>query len=147
MTDPLGGVNTLWPLFGVANQMLAAVALTLCTVVIFRMKRERYAWVTILPTIWLVACTLTDSPSSSVSPRAMTLTPSDELCPPPLGCAGGVTGLSIAARLAEARPGSNVLLVAVNLDPHRPQEADVEIPRWRANSGEPVGADQVPAIV
>jgi carbon starvation protein len=59
VTDPLGGVNTLWPLFGVANQMLAAVALTLCTVVIFRMKRERYAWVTILPTIWLVACTLT----------------------------------------------------------------------------------------
>jgi len=59
VTDPLGGVNTLWPLFGVANQMLAAVALTLCTVVIFRMKRERYAWVTILPTIWLAACTLT----------------------------------------------------------------------------------------
>src|SRR4051812_17756122 len=59
VTDPLGGVNTLWPLFGVANQMLAAVALTLCTVVIFRMKREQYAWVPILPTIWLVACTLT----------------------------------------------------------------------------------------
>ncbi|MBR0669576.1 carbon starvation CstA family protein [Neoroseomonas soli] len=59
VTDPLGGVNTLWPLFGISNQMLAAVALTLCTVVIFRMKRERYAWVTILPTIWLVACTLT----------------------------------------------------------------------------------------
>ncbi len=59
VTDPLGGVNTLWPLFGISNQMLAAVALTLCTVVIFRMKRERYAWVTILPTLWLVACTLT----------------------------------------------------------------------------------------
>jgi carbon starvation protein len=59
VTDPLGGVNTLWPLFGISNQMLAAVALILCTVVIFRMKRERYAWVTILPTVWLVACTLT----------------------------------------------------------------------------------------
>jgi len=59
VTDPLGGVNTLWPLFGISNQMLAAVALTLCTVVIFRMKRERYAWVTIIPTIWLVACTMT----------------------------------------------------------------------------------------
>lgn len=59
VTDPLGGVNTLWPLFGISNQMLAAVALILCTVVIFRMKRQRYAWVTILPTIWLVACTLT----------------------------------------------------------------------------------------
>ncbi|MCC7282269.1 MAG: carbon starvation protein A [Acetobacteraceae bacterium] len=59
VTDPLGGVNTLWPLFGISNQMLAAVALTLCTVVIFRMKRERYAWVTILPTLWLVFCTMT----------------------------------------------------------------------------------------
>ncbi|MEZ0167463.1 carbon starvation CstA family protein [Microvirga sp. TS319] len=59
VTDPLGGVNTLWPLFGISNQMLAAVALVLCTVVIFRMKRERYAWVTILPAAWLVVCTLT----------------------------------------------------------------------------------------
>ena len=59
VTDPLGGVNTLWPLFGISNQMLAAIALTLCTVVIFKMKRERYALVTIVPTLWLVACTLT----------------------------------------------------------------------------------------
>ena len=57
--DPLGGINTLWPLFGISNQMLAAIALMLCTVVLFRMKRERYAWVTILPTAWLVICTLT----------------------------------------------------------------------------------------
>ena len=59
VTDPLGGINTLWPLFGISNQMLAAIALTLCTVVIFKMKRERYAWITIVPTLWLVACTLT----------------------------------------------------------------------------------------
>jgi carbon starvation protein len=59
VTDPLGGINTLWPLFGISNQMLAAVALTLCTVVIFKMKRERYAFVTILPTLWLCICTLT----------------------------------------------------------------------------------------
>ena len=59
VTDPLGGVNTLWPLFGISNQMLAAVALILCTVVIFRMKRQRYAWVTILPAAWLIVCTLT----------------------------------------------------------------------------------------
>jgi carbon starvation protein len=57
--DPLGGIWTLWPLFGTANQMLAAIALTLCTVVLFKMKRERYAWVTIVPTTWLVACTVT----------------------------------------------------------------------------------------
>ena len=59
VVDPLGGINTLWPLFGIANQMLAAIALTLATVVLFKMKRERYAWVTIVPTIWLCICTLT----------------------------------------------------------------------------------------
>lgn len=59
VTDPLGGVNTLWPLFGIANQMLAAVALTLATVVLFRMKRHRFAWVTGLPAVWLVVCTMT----------------------------------------------------------------------------------------
>lgn len=57
--DPMGGINTLWPLFGISNQMLAGIALILCTVVLFKMKRERYAWVTILPTLWLLVCTLT----------------------------------------------------------------------------------------
>lgn len=59
VVDPLGGINTLWPLFGISNQMLAAIALMLGTVVLFKMKRERYAWVTILPTAWLLVCTLT----------------------------------------------------------------------------------------
>ena len=57
VTDPLGGVNTLWPLFGISNQMLAAVALMLATVVLFRMKRERFAWVTMVPAAWLLLCT------------------------------------------------------------------------------------------
>ena len=57
--DPMGGINTLWPLFGISNQMLAGIALILCTVILFKMKRERYAWVTILPTVWLLVCTLT----------------------------------------------------------------------------------------
>ncbi|MDD3327958.1 MAG: carbon starvation CstA family protein [Zoogloea sp.] len=59
VVDPLGGINTLWPLFGIANQMLAGVALTLATVVLFKMKRQRFAWVTVVPTIWLLLCTLT----------------------------------------------------------------------------------------
>ena len=57
--DPLGGINTLWPLFGIANQMLAAIALTLCVVVLFRMKRDAYAIIAIAPTLWLYICTLT----------------------------------------------------------------------------------------
>ncbi|MDG2520711.1 carbon starvation CstA family protein [Caulobacter segnis] len=59
VVDPLGGINSLWPLFGIANQMLAAVALILGTVVLFKMKRERFAWVTLAPTVWLLICTLT----------------------------------------------------------------------------------------
>lgn len=58
VVDPLGGINTLWPLFGIANQMLAGIALMLCTVVLFKMKRDRYAWVTILPATWLLICTV-----------------------------------------------------------------------------------------
>jgi carbon starvation protein len=56
--DPLGGINTLWPLFGIANQMLAAIALTLCLVVVVKKKLDRYAWVPGLPALWLVICTM-----------------------------------------------------------------------------------------
>jgi carbon starvation protein len=56
--DPLGGINTLWPLFGIANQMLAAIALMLATVVVVKLKRERYVWVPGIPAIWLIVCTL-----------------------------------------------------------------------------------------
>ncbi|WP_321146779.1 pyruvate/proton symporter CstA [Providencia alcalifaciens] len=59
VVDPLGGINTLWPLFGIANQMLAGMALMLCAVVLFKMKRQAYAWVALLPTAWLLVCTMT----------------------------------------------------------------------------------------
>ncbi len=59
VVDPLGGINTLWPLFGISNQMLAAIALILATVVLFKLKREKFAWVTMLPLSWLLICTLT----------------------------------------------------------------------------------------
>ena len=68
VTDPLGGVNTLWPVFGISNQMLAAVALMLGTVVLFRMKQDRYAWVTVIPTAWLLLCTITAGMLKLVSP-------------------------------------------------------------------------------
>lgn len=58
VNDPLGGINTLWPLFGISNQMLAAIALSLGTVVLAK-KNAQFIWVTLLPTVWLVLCTLT----------------------------------------------------------------------------------------
>ncbi|EKT54243.1 carbon starvation CstA family protein [Providencia sneebia] len=57
VVDPLGGVKSLWPLFGISNQMLAAVALVLSTVVLVKMKRSKYIWVTVLPAVWLLICT------------------------------------------------------------------------------------------
>ncbi|WP_242110716.1 carbon starvation CstA family protein [Luteimonas aquatica] len=57
VVDPFGGIQTLWPLFGISNQMLAGIALMLGTVALFKMKRDRYAWVCAVPAAWLVICT------------------------------------------------------------------------------------------
>jgi carbon starvation protein len=58
VTDPFGGINSLWALFGIANQMLAGMALMLATVILVRMKKIRYVWVTALPAAWILVITL-----------------------------------------------------------------------------------------
>jgi carbon starvation protein len=97
--DPLGGINSLWPLFGIANQLLACVALVVASTILIKMERLRWLWVTVLPMIWLVTVTMTASYEKifSATPRIGFLSQAASLA------AQIATGTIPAAKLVEAQ--------------------------------------------
>jgi len=121
--DPLGGINSLWPLFGIANQLLAAIALCVATTILIKMHRTRYLWITGVPLVWLVTVTFTAAWQKifSPAPRIGFLAQAVQL--EAALRSGSITGARIAstgtlifnARLDAVVCGVFMLLVAVIL--------------------------------
>jgi carbon starvation protein len=110
--DPLGGINSLWPLFGICNQLLAGVALCVATTIVIKMGRARYVMVTLIPLCWLVAVTFTAAYHKVLNPnpRIGFLAHARQLA-----SAGADPRLVFNDRLDAAVAGVLVVLVAVVL--------------------------------
>jgi carbon starvation protein len=113
--DPLGGINSLWPLFGIANQLLATVALCVATTIIIKMGRGRYAAVTLAPLVWLVTVTFTASYHKiwDANPRIGFLAHASQLAAS--GASGSTVRLIFNDRLDAGFSFALVVMVAVIL--------------------------------
>jgi carbon starvation protein len=115
--DPLGGINSLWPLFGISNQLLATVALCLATTIIIKMGRRRYAPVTLVPLSWLVAVTFTASYHKiwNPDPRIGFLAHARQLATGATASAPATARLIFNDRLDAAVTGILILMIATVL--------------------------------
>jgi carbon starvation protein len=115
VVDPLGGINTLWPLFGIANQLLAAVALCVGTTILVKSHGARFMWVTAVPLVWLVVVCFTAGWQKIFSPLPALgfLAQADQLAAGPQ--TSSTAALIINARLDAAVTGIFLVLVATIL--------------------------------
>jgi carbon starvation protein len=100
--DPLGGINSLWPLFGIANQLLATIALCVATTILIKMHGAKFVWITGLPMTWLVAVTFTAAWQKIFSPV------------PAIGFLAQATKLEASA--AASLPATQTLIFNARLD-------------------------------
>jgi carbon starvation protein len=114
--DPLGGINSLWPLFGISNQLLATIALCVATTILLKMHSAKYAWITFAPLVWLVTVTFTAGWQKILSPIPAIgfLAQADKLAAAGAATAATET-LIFNARLDAALCGLLMVLVAVIL--------------------------------
>jgi carbon starvation protein len=115
--DPLGGINSLWPLFGISNQLLATVALCVATTIIIKMHRAKYAAVTLVPLAWLVAVTFTASwhKMFDPNPRVGFLAQAQALAAGPVPMSSATARLIFNNRLDAAVTAALVVMVTLVL--------------------------------
>jgi carbon starvation protein len=115
--DPLGGINSLWPLFGIANQLLAAIALSVATTIILKMHGARHMWITCAPLAWLVVVTFSAGWQKIFSPlpRVGFLAQADQLAASAAAAQHDTQTLIFNARLDAVVCGTFMVLVAIVL--------------------------------